>query len=55
MSTIRDANEIIVMQRGEIKERGTHNELIAKNGFYKNLVNRQLVSEELDEDEKKEM
>ena len=49
LSTIRDANEIIVMQRGEIKERGTHSDLLAMNGFYKNLVNRQLVSEELDE------
>ena len=51
LSTIKDANEIIVMQRGEIKERGTHSELIAMNGFYKNLVNRQLVSEELSEDQ----
>ena len=51
LSTIRDANEIIVMQRGEIKERGTHQELIMKNGFYKNLVNRQLVSEDLDADD----
>lgn len=39
------------MQRGEIKERGTHDALIELNGFYKNLVNRQLVSEELDADE----
>jgi len=40
LSTIRDANEIIVMQYGEVKERGTHEELIAMEGVYKNLVNR---------------
>jgi ABC-type transport system involved in Fe-S cluster assembly fused permease/ATPase subunit len=48
LSTIRDADEIIVMQKGEIVERGNHNDLVAMNGFYKNLVNRQLVSEELE-------
>ena len=40
LSTIRDANEIIVMKHGEVKERGTHNDLIKLNGFYKNLVSR---------------
>jgi len=47
LSTIRDANEIIVMQYGEVKERGTHEELIAMEGVYKTLVNRQLVAEEI--------
>ena len=38
------------MQHGEVKERGTHQQLIEMNGIYKNLVSRQLVSEELDKD-----
>lgn len=45
LSTIRDANEIIVMQYGVIKERGTHDELLAMEGVYKNLVARQLVEQ----------
>ena len=52
LSTIKDANEILVMQHGEIKERGTHQELVDMNGVYKNLVNRQLVAEEIAEENK---
>jgi len=51
LSTIRDADEIIVMQHGEIMERGTHDSLIGLNGVYKNLVSRQLVAEEIDKDD----
>jgi subfamily B ATP-binding cassette protein MsbA len=43
LSTVRHANEIIVLQKGEIAERGTHNELLAKNGIYKRLVDMQEV------------
>lgn len=46
LSTIRDANEIIVMQHGEIMERGTHNDLVKiEHGVYHNLVERQLVGD----------
>ena len=35
---IRDADSIIVIKEGNIAEQGTHNELIALNGIYKNMV-----------------
>ncbi|MEJ7673084.1 MAG: ATP-binding cassette domain-containing protein [Chitinophagaceae bacterium] len=37
LSTIRKANKILVLDKGEIKELGTHNELLAKRGFYYQL------------------
>jgi len=37
LSTIRKANKIIVLDKGEIKEMGNHEELLAHNGFYANL------------------
>lgn len=37
LSTIRKASKIIVLDKGEIKETGTHNELIEKGGFYSKL------------------
>ena len=43
------ADEIIVLESGLIKERGTHQELIDKGGVYKNLVERQLMSNEAKE------
>lgn len=42
LSTIRKADKIIVMDKGELKETGTHEELLAKEGFYSNLHNMQL-------------
>lgn len=42
LSTIRKADKIIVMDKGELKETGTHEELLAKEGFYANLHNMQL-------------
>ena len=41
LSTIRHADEIYVLYEGEIVERGQHDELIAKNGYYKRLYDMQ--------------
>lgn len=41
LSTIQHAHEIIVLDQGEIKERGTHEELISKDGIYRKLVEMQ--------------
>lgn len=43
LSTVQHADEIIVLEKGKVMERGTHNELIAKNGLYKKLVDMQQV------------
>ena len=38
LSTIRDCDEIIVLDKGKVVERGTHGELMKKNGLYTELV-----------------
>ncbi len=38
LSTIRDCDEIILLDKGKIVERGTHNELYARNGIYTGLI-----------------
>jgi ATP-binding cassette subfamily B protein len=46
LSTIRDADLILVMNHGSIIEQGTHEELLAKDGFYANLYNSQFAVQE---------
>ncbi|MDE1548415.1 ABC transporter ATP-binding protein [Jeotgalibaca caeni] len=46
LSTIRDADLILVMDQGQIIEQGTHNELIAKEGFYYRLYNSQFQQQD---------
>jgi ATP-binding cassette subfamily B protein len=46
LSTIVAADEIIVLSAGEIVERGTHQQLLAKNGLYASMWNRQREAEE---------
>jgi ATP-binding cassette subfamily B protein len=49
VSTVRNADCIAVLHQGRIVELGTHNELIARNGYYTDLYNKQLLEEELAE------
>ena len=42
LSTVKNADQILVMRQGRIVERGTHKELVAKNGYYYNLLKNQL-------------
>ncbi len=44
LSTIKDADIILVMKDGNVIEQGTHDELLAKNGFYTSLYNSQFVN-----------
>ena len=50
LSTVRDADQILVLEKGIIVERGTHDELVAKNGLYAELYNRQDLSGSTDQD-----
>jgi ATP-binding cassette, subfamily B, multidrug efflux pump len=49
VSTVRNADAIAVLHRGRIVEQGTHDQLIARNGYYTDLYNKQLLEEELAE------
>jgi ATP-binding cassette subfamily B multidrug efflux pump len=50
VSTIRNADEIVVLHDGEIVERGGHEELLARNGHYTDLYTKQLIEEELEKE-----
>jgi ATP-binding cassette, subfamily B, multidrug efflux pump len=47
-STVRDADQIVVLVDGKIAERGTHDELLAAGGYYADLYQKQLLEEELE-------
>ena len=49
VSTVRNADRIAVLHQGRIVELGTHDQLIARNGYYTDLYNKQLLEEELAE------
>ncbi len=49
VSTVRNADRIAVLHAGRIVELGTHDELLARNGYYSDLYNKQLLEEELAE------
>jgi len=47
VSTIRGADQIVVLHEGRVAERGAHDELIRRDGFYADLYRKQLLEEEL--------
>jgi ATP-binding cassette, subfamily B, multidrug efflux pump len=47
ISTVRGADQILVLDKGAIAERGTHDELVAHDGLYAELYRKQLLEEEL--------
>ena len=49
LTTIRHADEIVAIDKGEVKERGTHSELMKLNGLYHSLVTRQMGNKSEDE------
>jgi len=50
VSTVRDADQIVVLSGGRIVERGRHDELVALGGEYASLYRKQLLEEELEEE-----
>lgn len=49
VSSVKDADQIVVLESGRIVERGTHDSLLAHDGYYADLYRRQTIEEELEE------
>jgi len=47
VSSVKNADKIIVIENGKIIQQGSHNELVNKSGYYKDLYNQQLLEKEL--------
>lgn len=47
VSSAKNANKIIVLEEGQIIQQGTHNELVSKEGYYKELYAKQLLEKEM--------
>jgi ABC-type multidrug transport system fused ATPase/permease subunit len=43
LSTVRDADRVVVIDGGKVAEIGTHDELVARDGVYRRLVERQFA------------
>jgi len=54
ISTVKDADEILVLSEGRIAERGTHQALLERAGLYASMYRRQLLEEELEVDEEQQ-
>ena len=54
ISTVKDADEILVLDDGRIAERGAHRDLLEQGGLYAQMYRRQLLEEELEVDEERE-
>ena len=52
ISTVQHAKQIIVLEDGKVSQRGNHSELMANDGFYSDLYQRQLLEVELDQKDK---